>query len=97
MREMDCVEVIAEKNEYTAEGVHRGMQGWICHDGCEGGVWLVNFPQCGENGNAKALRIAQTDMYPLSEAPDERVNIIISQWHENTKNDSGESLGEYII
>ena len=30
MKEMDCVEVIVEKEEYAEEGVHKGMQGWIC-------------------------------------------------------------------
>ena len=29
---MDCVEVIVEKEKYAKEGVHKGMQGWICYD-----------------------------------------------------------------
>ncbi len=32
MKEMDPVEVIVEKEKYTKEGVHKGMQGWICLD-----------------------------------------------------------------
>ena len=48
MKEMDCVEVIVEKKEYAEEGVHKGMQGWICYDVFCDGTWLVNFPQCGE-------------------------------------------------
>ena len=30
MREMDCVEVMVEKEKYAKDGVHKGMQGWIC-------------------------------------------------------------------
>lgn len=44
MKEMDCVEVIVEKEEYAEEGVHKGMQGWICYDVFCDGTWLVNFP-----------------------------------------------------
>ena len=29
MKEMDCVEVIKEKDRYVKDGVHKGMQGWI--------------------------------------------------------------------
>ncbi len=29
---MDPVEVIVEKECYAKEGVHKGMQGWICLD-----------------------------------------------------------------
>lgn len=29
MKEMDCVEVIVEKEGYAKEGVHKGMQGWM--------------------------------------------------------------------
>ncbi len=32
VKEMDCVEVIVEKEKYAKEGVHKGMQGWICYD-----------------------------------------------------------------
>ena len=48
MKEMDCVEVIVEKESYAKDGVHKGMQGWICFDDCSNGYWLVNFPQYGE-------------------------------------------------
>ena len=48
MKMMDCVEVIVEKKSYTQDGVHRGMQGWICLEQRTEGYWLVNFPQCGE-------------------------------------------------
>ena len=32
MQMMDCVEVIVEKESYAREGVHKGMQGWICYE-----------------------------------------------------------------
>ena len=43
MKEMDCVEVITEKEKYAKDDVHQGMQGWICHSECIDGYWLVNF------------------------------------------------------
>lgn len=52
MKEMDCVEVIIEKT-YAKEGVHRGMQGWICDPRCIDGCWLVNFPQYGEKKTSR--------------------------------------------
>ena len=55
MKMMDCVEIIAEKEKYIKNGVHKGMQGWICLDDCTNGYWLVNFPQCGEK--EKDMRI----------------------------------------
>ena len=47
MQMMDCVEVIVEKESYAREGVHKGMQGWICYEQEVDGYWLVNFPQYG--------------------------------------------------
>ena len=44
MKEMDCVEVIVEKERYAQDGVHKGMQGWICYPEFVNGTWLVNFP-----------------------------------------------------
>lgn len=62
MKEMDCVEVIVEKEEYAEEGVHKGMQGWICYDVFCDGTWLVNFPQCGEKDDIATLNIREEDM-----------------------------------
>ena len=45
MQYMDCVEVTVEKGEYVEDGVHKGMQGWICMEYNGSGYWLVNFPQ----------------------------------------------------
>ena len=62
MKEMDCVEVIVEKEEYAEESVHKGMQGWICYDVFCDGTWLVNFPQCGEKDDIATLSIREEDM-----------------------------------
>ena len=62
MKEMDCVEVVAEKNRYAKEGVHKGMQGWICDPRKIDESWLVNFPQCGEKGDIATLDIKEEDL-----------------------------------
>ena len=62
MKELDIIEVIVEKEKYTNEGVHKGMQGWICHDECRNGYWLINFPQYGENPDIATISIHEDDM-----------------------------------
>ena len=51
MKELDCIEVIAEKKKYTEDGVHKGMTGSpIIQDGkLVGAVThvLVNDPTTG--------------------------------------------------
>ena len=42
MKEMDCVEVIVEKEKYAKKGVHKGMQGWICYDKKVRGHAIIN-------------------------------------------------------
>lgn len=62
MKMMDCVEIIAEKEKYIKNGVHKGMQGWICLDDCTNGYWLVNFPQCVEKDDIAEISINEKDM-----------------------------------
>ena len=62
MKEMDCVEVIVEKSEYTEDGVHKGMQGWICLEQRAEGYWLVNFPQCGEKEDIATIAVKEEDL-----------------------------------
>ncbi|MBE6713689.1 MAG: hypothetical protein E7575_00170 [Ruminococcaceae bacterium] len=62
MKEMDPVEVIVEKECYAKEGVHKGMQGWICLDDCTNSYWLVCFPQYGEKDNIATISIKEKDM-----------------------------------
>ena len=62
MKMMDCVKVTVEKEEYAAEGVHKGMYGWICLDDHTDGTWLVNFPQCGEKDDIAEISIKEEDL-----------------------------------
>ena len=62
MKELDTVEVIVEKECYAKEGVHKGMQGWICLDDCADGYWLVNFPQYGEKDDIAEISIKESDL-----------------------------------
>lgn len=62
MKEMDCIEVLKEKKKYTDEGVYKGMQGWICHNECADGYWLVNFPQYGDKPDIATISVHQDDM-----------------------------------
>lgn len=62
MKEMDCVEVIVEKEKYVKDGVHKGMQGWICLDDNSNGTWLVNFPQYGEKNDISTISVDEQDL-----------------------------------
>lgn len=62
MKEMDCIEVVIEKERYAREGVHKGMQGWICDPRTIDGSWLVNFPQCGEKCDIATIDIKEEDL-----------------------------------
>ena len=62
MQMMDCVEVIVEKESYAREGVHKGMQGWICYEQEVDGYWLVNFPQYGEKNDIAEIDIKEEDL-----------------------------------
>lgn len=62
MKMMDPVEVIVEKEEYSKEGVHKGMQGWICLEQRIRGYWLVNFPQCGDKEDIAEISIREKDL-----------------------------------
>ena len=74
MKEMDCVEVIVEKEKYTKEGVHKGMQGWICDDLNIGDSWLVNFPQYGEKNDIATISVLESDLILLPHGMDARIN-----------------------
>lgn len=73
MKEMDCVEVIVEKECYAKEGVHKGMQGWICDPNNIDGSWLIHFPQYGEKQDIATIDIEETDL-KLIQSMDARVN-----------------------
>ena len=82
MKEMDCGEVIVEKECYVKEGVHKGMQGWICDPNNIDGSWLVNFPQYGEKQDIATIDIEETDLklVPRMEAKkNERIRALFSE------------------
>ena len=62
MKEYDCVEVVVEKDKYAKDGVHKGMQGWICHPDVRNGYLLVNFPQLGDKEDIATIPIKAEDM-----------------------------------
>ena len=84
MKEMDCIEVLKEKKKYTNEGVYKGMQGWICHDECADGYWLVNFPQYGDKPDIATISVHQDDMIVIPKM-DAGVNERIKTENEGTQ------------
>ena len=105
MKMMDCVEVIVEKQQYIREGVHQGMQGWICLDDNSSGTWLVNFPQCGEKNDIAEIPVKEEDL-KLIPVMDAIVNEQIKAQFENVEktgnnsniffNDS-ENISDYMV
>ena len=87
MQEMDCIEVIVEKEKYARHGVHKGMQGWICDPRCINEAWLVNFPQYGENDDIATISIKIEDMQEIP-VMDPKVNERIKAQFENPGNSS---------
>ena len=82
MKEMDTVEVIVEKEEYVEDGVHKGMQGWICDPRKVNGTWLINFPQCGEKNDIATISIKETDLKQIN-GMDAQINELIKEKFEN--------------
>ncbi len=74
MEMMDCVEVIMERDAYARDGVHKGMQGWICLEQRTEGYWLVNFPQYGEKDDIATVAIREEDLLLLPDGMDARIN-----------------------
>lgn len=62
MKEYDRVELVVEKEEYTKEGVHKGMDGWICDPRNIEGSWLVCFDQEGELENIATIAVKEEDL-----------------------------------
>lgn len=73
MKMMDCVEVIVEKKEYADDGVHKGMQGWICLEQRTEGYWLINFPQYGAKADIAEISVREEDLKVIP-AMDARIN-----------------------
>ncbi len=85
---------LLKKETYARDGVHKGMQGWICLEQRIEGYWLVNFPQYGEKDDIAEIDIREED---LKEIPvmDARVNEQIMAQFE--KNKEVGSISDYLI
>ena len=94
MKELDCVEVIVEKDKYTRDGVHMGMNGWICDNRCIQGYWLVNFPQCGEKEDIAEIPVKEEDLKLIS-VMDATMNEQIKAQFENVQKTGNNSNGIY--
>lgn len=81
MKEMDCVEVIVEKEKYAKDGIHKGMTGWICFPEEVKGVFLVDFPQYGKHASIATTCIAEEDLKYLPDGLDALKNErILREW-----------------
>ena len=85
MKEMDCVEVINDKERYTKNGIHKGMQGWICDPRSIDGTWLVNFPRYGEQDDIATLAIKEEDLRLLPNGMDAKINEQIKAQLDNSR------------
>ena len=90
MKMMDCVEVLVEKKSYAQDGVHMGMQGWICLEQRTKGYWLVNFPQCGEKDDIAEIPIKEEDLKLIPV-----MNAIVNE-QIKAKYDAEESSGKSV-
>ena len=94
MKMMDCVEVIVEKETYARDGVHKGMQGWICDDRCIQNCWLVNFPQYGEKDDIATISIEEDDLKEIH-GMDARINEQIKAHFDALEKNSPQRKTEY--
>ena len=103
MKEMDCVEVTVEKERYIKDGVHQGMQGWICDPRSIDGTWLVNFPRYGEQDDIATHAIKEEDLRLLPNGMDAKINEQIKALFDNSEDtakgfsDKPDDLSGYLI
>lgn len=102
MQELDCVEVIVEKDIYTKHGVHKGMQGWICDERCINGMWLVNFPRYGLEDDIGTIAVKQEDLCVLDSGINAMGNQeIYSQFSKRKCEESADSktddISDYLV
>lgn len=104
MEEMNCVEVIVEKKKYAVDGVHKGMQGWICDPRNITGSWLVNFPQYGEKDDIATIAVDEEDLKLLPNGMDAMINDRLKEYYDgldqkaaSTKMQGDESISDYLI
>ena len=98
MQMMDCVEVIVEKESYAREGVHKGMQGWICYEQEVDGYWLVNFPQYGEKNDIAEIDIKEEDLKYLPNGMNVKRNEQLkAPFDALEKGKKAEDISDYMI
>ena len=102
MEMMDNVELIVEKESYAKQGVHKGMQGWICMDEKCNGYWLVNFPQYGEKEDIATISIKEEDLkkiHILYAIVNEQIKAQFDEAENNKKAfcDAPEDQSEFMI
>ena len=74
MKEYDRVELIVEKEKYAKEGVHKGMNGWICDPRNINGQWLVCFDQKFDY-NIATIPVKEEDLVVIEESPEQNDNM----------------------
>ena len=67
MKEYSRVRLIAERENYAKEGVHKGMDGWICDPRKIDGLWLVCFDQYGALPNIATIEVKEEDLEIVTE------------------------------
>ena len=67
MKEYDRVRLIVEKEKYAEDGVHKGMDGWICDPRNIDGQWLVSFDQFGDLPEIACIPVKEEDLEVLAD------------------------------
>ena len=70
MKEYDRVELIVEKEKYTKDGVHQGMDGWICDPRNINGQWLVCFDHADDLPEYPIIAVKEEDLKVIWESLD---------------------------
>lgn len=67
MKEYSRVRLIVEKEKYTKDGVHKGMDGIICDPRNIEGQWLVSFDQFGDLPEIACIPVKEEDLEVMVE------------------------------
>ena len=67
MKEYSRVRLIVEKEKYAKDGVHKGMDGWICDSRNINGQWLVCFDQYGDLPDIVCIPVNEEELEVIDE------------------------------
>ena len=67
MKEYDRVRLIVEKEKYAEDGVHKGIDGWICDPRNIDEQWLVSFDQFGDLPEIACIPVKEEDLEVMVE------------------------------